>query len=85
MLEAAMLGLPYSGHIPDFSQQPAQPYANGNAEAVLSPAVTAQRKLRQEQDHAYHQSLTVCPRHLIADVLTCYMLTGYTPCTHLLV
>lgn len=58
MLEAAMLGLPYSGHMPDFTAGASAPYANGRGEATpLSPTVRAQRQLRQEQDDAFHASL----------------------------
>ena len=59
MLEAAMLGLPYSGRMPDFSQPAFVQGANGGDAAPLSPSVRAQRKLRQEQDDAFHASLKV--------------------------
>lgn len=52
MLEAAMLGIPYEGQIPDFSQQQAPP-------EPTSPSVLQQRELRDEQDQAYKESLEV--------------------------
>ncbi len=53
MLEAAMLGIPYEGRIPDFSAQPARP------DQPMSPTAVAGRAVRQEQDYAYEQSLQV--------------------------
>lgn len=51
MLEAAFLGVPYEGRIPDFSQ--------AEAAEPMSPSVMAGRQLRQEQDQAYQDSLQV--------------------------
>ncbi|KAL0025751.1 hypothetical protein WJX77_008951 [Trebouxia sp. C0004] len=51
MLEAAMLGIPYEGRIPDFTAQPAKP------DQPMSPTAVAGRAVRQEQDYAYEQSL----------------------------
>lgn len=51
MLEAAMLGIPYEGRIPDFSAQSARP------DQPMSPTAVAGRAVRQEQDYAYEQSL----------------------------
>jgi hypothetical protein len=52
MIEALMFGQPYEGRLADFSapreQQP------------LSPTVAAQRRVREEQDAAYRESLQVC-------------------------
>ena len=53
MLEAAMLGIPYEGRIPDFSAQPARP------DQPMSPTAVAGRAVRQEQDFAYEKSLQV--------------------------
>jgi hypothetical protein len=55
MLEAAMLGIPYAGRMPDFSG--AQDAAA--AAAPLSPGTIEQRTLRQEQDDAYEESLAL--------------------------
>ena len=56
MLEAAMLGIPYEGRMPEFgNQEPAEP---------VSPSVLRQRELREEQDQAYQESLLVSSRHL---------------------
>ena len=54
MLEAAMLGIPYEGRMPDFTAQPARP------DQPTSPTAVAGRAVRQEQDYAYQQSLQVC-------------------------
>lgn len=51
MLEAALLGIPYEGRIPDFSQS--------EVPEPLSPSVLQQRILREEQDQAYQDSLQV--------------------------
>ena len=53
MLEAAMLGIPYEGRIPDFTSQPAR------LDQPMSPTAVAGRAVRQEQDYAYEQSLQV--------------------------
>ena len=53
MLEAAMLGIPYEGRIPDFAAQPSRPYVPPSSESL------AGRSVRQEQDWAYEQSLQV--------------------------
>lgn len=52
MLEAAMLGIPYAGRIPDFSAAPA-------AAAPRSPGALEQQSIRQEQDQAYEESLAL--------------------------
>ena len=54
MLEAAMLGIPYEGRMPDFSAQTAQ-----SDQHPTSPGAVAGRAVRQEQDYAYQQSLQV--------------------------
>lgn len=54
MLEAAMLGIPYEGRMPDFTAQPARP-----DQQPTSPGAVAGRAVRQEQDYAYQQSLQV--------------------------
>lgn len=54
MLEAAMLGIPYEGTIPDFAAQPARPRVPPSASSMAGQSV------RQEQDWAYEQSLQVC-------------------------
>lgn len=46
MLEAAMLGVPYTGRVPTFSPS-----------APADPAALAQRSLRREQDEAFEESL----------------------------
>ena len=53
MLEAAMLGIPYQGRIPDFTAQPARP------DQPVSSTAVAGRAVREEQDYAYQQSLQV--------------------------
>ncbi|KAK9817835.1 hypothetical protein WJX72_002895 [[Myrmecia] bisecta] len=59
MLEAAMLGIPYAGRMPDFSPagQAAAAQAAAEANESLSPSVHAGRRIREEQDAAYYQSL----------------------------
>lgn len=52
MLEAAMLGVPYAGRIPDFA-------AGGGAPAPLSPTTLEQHAIRREQDQAYEESLAL--------------------------
>lgn len=52
MLEAAMLGIPYEGRIPDFSAAPA-------AATPLSPGTLEQHAIRREQDQAYEESLAL--------------------------
>ena len=51
MLEAAMFGTAYQGHIPDFSNMPAP--------ENLDPDLALQRMLRKEQDAAFQESLMV--------------------------
>ncbi len=51
MLEAAMFGTAYQGHIPDFSNMPAP--------ENLDPDLAQQRMLRMEQDVAFQESLRV--------------------------
>ncbi|KAK9842580.1 hypothetical protein WJX81_007176 [Elliptochloris bilobata] len=50
MLEAAMLGVPYEGRMPDYGAPAAPP-------APVAPDVAAHRDLRREQDDAYQASL----------------------------
>lgn len=52
MLEAAMLGVPYAGRIPDFS-------ASAAAATPLSPGTLEQHAIRREQDQAYEESLAL--------------------------
>jgi hypothetical protein len=52
MLEAAMLGVPYAGRIPDFS-------AGAAAASPLSPGTLEQHAIRREQDQAYEESLAL--------------------------
>lgn len=54
MLEAAMLGIPYQGRMPDFSNA-----AAAAAGPPLSPGAMEQRSLRAEQDAAYEESLAL--------------------------
>lgn len=56
MLEAAMLGIPYQGRIPDFSAAPPPAAA---AAAALSPGTRERRNLQAEQDAAYEESLAL--------------------------
>mmetsp|Transcript_12266 Transcript_12266/g.36862 ORF Transcript_12266/g.36862 Transcript_12266/m.36862 type:complete len:466 (+) Transcript_12266:280-1677(+) len=62
MLEAAMLGIPYTGRM-DFSGGASNGgFAGGGASGIedgqpLSPGVRAQRLIRQEQNDAYQESL----------------------------
>jgi hypothetical protein len=55
MLEAAMLGIPYQGRMPDFSAEAAAAAAG----PPLSPGAMEQRSLRAEQDAAYEESLAL--------------------------
>jgi hypothetical protein len=55
MLEAAMLGIPYQGRMPDFSNAAAAAAAG----PPLSPGAMEQRSLRAEQDAAYEESLAL--------------------------
>ena len=64
MLEAAMLGIPYEGRIPDFSAQPARP------DQPMSPTAVAGRAVRQEQDYAYEQSLQVSSHNNVLEMAT---------------
>jgi len=48
MLEAAMLGIPYTGRMPQFGAASAVP---------VDPSVLGQRNLRREQDAAFEESL----------------------------
>ncbi len=52
MLEAALLGVPYQGRIPDFSNRPARA-----ASSVQVPGLSETRDLRWEQDRDYEESL----------------------------
>lgn len=64
MLEAAMLGIPYAGRLPDFGVNGAAPPGGGGfggaAAQPLSPGVHHTRALREEQDWAFQASLQVC-------------------------
>ena len=62
MLEAAMLGIPYEGRIPDFSAQSARP------DQPMSPTAVAGRAVRQEQDYAYEQSLQVSSHNNVLEM-----------------
>lgn len=53
-----MLGVPYEGRIPDFN--------NPTPPEPVSPTVMHHRRLREEQDQAYQDSLQVC---LPADIV----------------
>ena len=57
MLEAAMLGIPYTGHIPDFANGAGAAAAAAAGAEPLSPGLRTQRALKEEQDWAYQQSL----------------------------
>lgn len=62
MLEAAMLGIPYAGRLPDFGVNGAAPPDGGGfggAAQPLSPGVRHTRALREEQDWAFQASLQV--------------------------
>lgn len=64
MLEAAMLGIPYTGRMPDFgadgAADPGGAFGGGGAAAQpTSPGVHRTRALREEQDWAYQASLQV--------------------------
>jgi len=61
MLEAAMLGVPYGGRIPDWGAEAAarDARAASAAAAAADPASLASRALVQEQDAAYQASLAV--------------------------
>jgi hypothetical protein len=63
MLEAAMLGIPYAGRLPDFGVNGAAPPGGGGfgggAAQPLSPGVRHTRALREEQDWAFQASLQV--------------------------
>eukprot|EP00878_Enallax_costatus_P028585 GHUV01030885.1.p1 GENE.GHUV01030885.1~~GHUV01030885.1.p1 ORF type:complete len:310 (+),score=123.98 GHUV01030885.1:141-1070(+) len=52
MLEAAMLGIPYQGRMPDFN-------AAAAAAEQLSPGTVERRSLQAEQDAAYEESLAL--------------------------
>jgi hypothetical protein len=71
MLEAAMLGVPYAGRIPDFTA--------AAAAAPLSPGAMEQRSLRQEQDAAYEESLAL--DRCVCDCV-CVRVTGKGCCAH---
>ena len=58
MLEAAMLGIPYAGRIPDFAEQPLGGRAGGRT-TPIDDSLQEQRLLREEQNSAYQQSLEV--------------------------
>ncbi len=60
MLEAAMLGVPYSGRMPDFAREAAEREAREVAGlAAVDPNVAEQRLLVSEQDAAYEESLAL--------------------------
>jgi hypothetical protein len=78
MLEAAMLGIPYAGRMPDFGANGAAPpgsglfgNAGGAAAQPLSLGVRHTRALRQEQDSAYQASLQVLGIADTARILVC--------------
>mmetsp|Transcript_22621 Transcript_22621/g.31530 ORF Transcript_22621/g.31530 Transcript_22621/m.31530 type:complete len:453 (-) Transcript_22621:202-1560(-) len=57
MLEAVMLGVPYTGTLPDFSQPQIGRRNQGTGAAEVSPGVEMSRMIREEQDFALQQSL----------------------------
>ena len=65
MLEAAMLGIPYAGRIPDFANMQQQGNGGygggggGGGGGVVDPNLQEQRMLQQEQNAAFEQSLEV--------------------------
>lgn len=65
MLEALYAGQNHEGQVAAFSRHMAAPHLNGMNGALAgpaveaSPAVRAQRSLRQEQDAAFQESLKV--------------------------
>ena len=72
MLEAAMLGIPYAGRLPDFGVNGAAPpggggFGGGGAQP-LSPGVRHTRALREEQDWAFQASLQVLVATLATSV-----------------
>eukprot|EP00879_Flechtneria_rotunda_P011830 GHRR01012357.1.p1 GENE.GHRR01012357.1~~GHRR01012357.1.p1 ORF type:complete len:434 (+),score=172.34 GHRR01012357.1:113-1303(+) len=67
MLEAAMLGIPYEGSIPDFRRDEV---ATATAAAPLSPETMEQRSLRAEQDAAYEESLALDRYMLVSTTCT---------------
>lgn len=54
MMEAALLGIPYQGRMPDFS---ARGPGGGGTGASLDPEAVGQRELRWDQDREYEESL----------------------------
>lgn len=63
MMEAVMLGIPYTGRMPDFAANAgaaAGDFGDGGADGQpLSPGMRRTRALREEQDWAYQESLQV--------------------------
>ncbi len=64
MLEAAMLGIPYTGRMPDFVNGGGGGFGGGGfggggGGEPISPGVQAHRAIREEQDWAYQESLQV--------------------------
>lgn len=66
MLEAAMLGIPYTGRMPDFVNGGGfggggfgGGVGGGGGGEPVSPGVQAHRAIREEQDWAYQESLQV--------------------------
>lgn len=63
MMEAALLGVPYEGRIPDYSNRTAGGMAGGayggmsGEPADVAPEVLEHRELRWDQDRAYEESL----------------------------
>lgn len=69
MVESAMLGVPYTGRLPDFTNG-AMGGGQSNAasaHAPVSPAVQEQRSLREEQDWAYKESLQADQKRMDAE------------------
>lgn len=63
MLEAAMLGIPYAGRIPDFANlQPGGGSYGGGGGGPVDPGLQEQRMLQQEQNAAFQESLEVRPK-----------------------
>lgn len=60
MLEAAMMGIPYAGRIPDFANMQAGGGAGGGGRPVDAD-LQEQRMLQQEQNAAFQESLDVRP------------------------
>ena len=57
MLEAAILGIPYEGRIPDFEMERERERERLMNQGPVDPAVMETRNMRWEQDQAYEESL----------------------------